>query len=65
MFTTSLATMITTCYKLGKLYGETFPFTISKNLRTTDGRNKFYFTQGYEFEAIYMEPAYTGHVRRV
>ncbi len=43
-------------YNLGKLYDENFPFTISKNLRLEDGGNKFYFTHGYEFEAIYMEP---------
>jgi predicted phosphodiesterase len=43
-------------YKLGELYGDNFPFTISKNLRLEDGGNKFYFTHGYEFEAIYMEP---------
>ncbi len=43
-------------YKLWELYGENFPFTISKNLRLEDGGNKFYFTHGYEFEAIYMEP---------
>ncbi|MGB7969046.1 MAG: UDP-2,3-diacylglucosamine diphosphatase [Methanobacterium sp.] len=43
-------------YKLGELYGENFPFTISKNLRLEDGGNKFYFTHGYEFEAIYLEP---------
>ncbi len=33
--------------KLGELYGENFPFTISKNLRLKDGGNKFYFTHGY------------------
>ena len=43
-------------YNLWKLYGDNFPFTISKNLRLDDGGNKFYFTHGYEFEAIYMEP---------
>ena len=41
---------------LGERYGDNFPFTISKNLRLEDGDNKFYFTHGYEFEAINMEP---------
>jgi UDP-2,3-diacylglucosamine pyrophosphatase LpxH len=43
-------------YKLKEEYGDNFPFTITKNLRLEDGGNKFYFTHGYEFEAIYMEP---------
>jgi hypothetical protein len=44
-------------YKVGKFYGENFPFSISKKFET--GRwweNKFCFTHGYEFEVIYMEP---------
>lgn len=43
-------------YQLKELYGDNFPFTISKNLRLVDGGKKFYFTHGYEFEAIYLEP---------
>jgi predicted phosphodiesterase len=43
-------------YQLKELYGDNFPFTITKNLRLEDGGNKFYFTHGYEFEAIYLEP---------
>ena len=43
-------------YKLKEVYGDNFPFTITKNLGLEDGGNKFYFTHGYEFEAIYMEP---------
>ena len=41
---------------LGERYGDNFPFTISKNLRLKDGGNKFYFTHGYDFEAMQMEP---------
>jgi UDP-2,3-diacylglucosamine pyrophosphatase LpxH len=41
---------------LGERFGDNFPFTISKNLRLEDGDNKFYFTHGYEFEVINMEP---------
>jgi UDP-2,3-diacylglucosamine pyrophosphatase LpxH len=41
---------------LAERYGDNFPFTISKNLRLNDGGNKFYFTHGYEFEAMQMEP---------
>ena len=43
-------------HKLSERYGDNFPFILSKNLRLEDGGNKFYFTHGYEFEAIYMEP---------
>ena len=41
---------------LGKRYGDNFPFTLSKNLRLEDGGNKFYFTHGYEFEVLSLEP---------
>jgi UDP-2,3-diacylglucosamine pyrophosphatase LpxH len=43
-------------YKLGLIYKENFPFTISKNLRLEDGGNKFYFTHGYELEVMSYEP---------
>lgn len=43
-------------FNLGIRYGDSFPFTISKNLRLTDGGNKFYFIHGYEFEVIGLEP---------
>lgn len=41
---------------IAKRYGDNFPFKISKNLRLTDNGKKFYFTHGYEFEAVQLEP---------
>lgn len=42
--------------KLRERYDENFPFEVKKNLRLTDGDKKFYFTHGYEFEAVQLEP---------
>ncbi|MGZ7119601.1 MAG: metallophosphoesterase [Methanobacterium sp.] len=35
-----------------KKYEDSYPFTVSKDLRLTDGENKFYFTHGYEMEVL-------------
>lgn len=43
-------------YKLWERYKDNFPFTVSKDLRLEDGRNKFYFTHGYELEVLSYEP---------
>ncbi len=41
---------------LAESYGDNFPFEVSKSLRLEDDGKKFYFTHGYEFEAIKLEP---------
>lgn len=42
--------------KLGERYHDNFPFEVKRNLRLEDGGKKFYFTHGYEFEAVQLEP---------
>ncbi len=42
--------------KLKERYGDNFPFEVKKNLRLEDCGKKFYFTHGYEFEAVQLEP---------
>lgn len=42
--------------KLAESYGDNFPFEVKKNLRLEDNGKKLYFTHGYEFEAILLEP---------
>ena len=43
--------------KLGELYQEHYPFTISKHLRLEDGGQRFYFIHGYELEVLVgLEP---------